>query len=143
MNRFLLLPIMCVFVLWSCSHVSQASTTFLRPQCIPEFETCFFRDCCEGFTCTTNTKHDHLTANKRTSVCLSDRSIALDAKPYEEKLAMMRHFFEDLVPPASRKSTDQIRSLVAGHKNTFPRLVARLEKRYKVSLLEANYNEEL
>lgn len=138
MNRSLFLPFLCGLILSICSQQASA----LQTNCVAEFETCYFHDCCEGFICTTNTKQDHLTANKKSSVCLSDRSIKLDEKSYDEKLGMIRHFYEDLVPPESRKSTDQVKQMIAGHHEAFAKLVSRLEKRYKMTIMDLNYDLE-
>ena len=127
-----------------------ASSTAMgkHPKCAKEFEDCYFRDCCGAedgeLTCVQGGSGMVLYINKN-STCFSDRSLALATKSNTEKRDMLLKFYEELVAPEHRKSTDQVNKMFEKHQNEFPQLVTRLEHRYKISFIgvEENYGSEL
>lgn len=127
--------------------VAQAAVSAVK--CSREFEPCYFRDCCgTDLTCMTkgssgsNEDGNILPVANRNSTSYSARSLELDAKSHDEKLEMVQRFYEELVAPRDRKSTEQIERMVNKHVESFPRLVSRLEMRYKISFLNIMNNNE-
>ena len=139
MLRVLVVPFLLACVgLWWGPHVANAAVA-TKPKCSREFESCYFRDCCDGdygddLTCVQGGTGMVLYINKN-STCYSDRSLALATKSNTEKFNMLLKFYEELVPPEHRKSTDQIQKMFDKHQNAFPQLVKRMEHRYKMSFI--------
>ncbi|CAB9511081.1 expressed unknown protein [Seminavis robusta] len=117
-------------------------------ECQPEYSSCYFQNCCDNLVCFTdgNQNNYHASASAKfkrsrirsNSTCYSERSLDLHTKTDEEKLDLMRRFYEELVPYHSRKSTEQIERMVDHHRSSFPKLVARLEKRYKITFFSSS-----
>jgi hypothetical protein len=123
--------------------------------CQPEFQSCYFRNCCNDLVCFTPTttttttpmmsdhnplEHTNMTS---TSTCYSERSVDLMQTSYDEKLQLLQDFYQDLVPLSSTKSMEQIQRMMTAHHHDFARLVSRLENRYQISfstLLDKNKN---
>lgn len=114
--------------------------------CQPEFQSCYFRNCCNDLVCFTPTSRsiqrplDHDKHNM-TTTCYSERSVALTTTSYDEKLQLLHDFYQDLVPLSSSKSGEQILRMLEKHEHDFAHLVSRLENRYQISfstLLDKN-----
>ena len=106
--------------------------------CLPEFDKCVMnRDCCgEDIECVAG-KWEVTTD----STCLSTRSKILEQLSRDEKLRLLKDFYDNQVPPAKRKSTDQVVKLYEKNARSFAKLVARLEKKYDLSMVEKLYNQ--
>lgn len=146
----ILLQLLVFCGIWLGSKVNANASAAIgkKPNCAKEFEDCYFRDCCGGndseLKCVQGGSGMVLYINKN-STCFSDRSLALATKSNTEKRDMLLKFYEELVAPEHRKSTDQVQKMFDKHQNAFPQLVTRLEHRYKMSFIgvEENYGSEL
>jgi len=100
--------------------------------CLAEFETCVMnRDCCNDLDCVAGD-----WAVTTDSTCLSTRSQALNDLSRTEKIQILKEFYDHKVPPKKRKTTVEVVKLYEKNARTFPKLVAKLEKKYDISMTE-------
>lgn len=106
-------------------------------QCSEEFDTCVMnRDCCEGLKCVTGD-----WAVTSDSTCLSERSETLNALSSEEKIQLVQQFYQKEIHE-SPKTQEEAEALARKYSRNFANLVARLERKYDVTLTEKG-NDEL
>lgn len=113
--------------------------------CVPEFGKCVMnRDCCNF-----NKGDDPSTlecvagdwAVTTDSTCLSARSKILEQLTKAEKIHLLKEFYDNKVPPTSRKSTAEVVKLYEKFARSFAKLVVRLETKYELNMVDNIYNQ--
>ena len=109
--------------------------------CVPEFGQCVMnRDCCNF-----DSKNDAIAslecvagdwAVTTDSTCLSNRSKHLEQMSRDEKIRLLKDFYDNKVPPKHRKSTSEVVKLYEKFSRSFPKLVVRLETKYQLSMVD-------
>ena len=113
--------------------------------CVPEFDKCVMnRDCCNF-----NKGDDPSTLECVTgdwavttdSTCLSARSKLLEQLSKDEKIQLLKDFYDNKVPSMSRKSTSEVVKLYEKFARSFAKLVVRLETKYELTMVDNFYNQ--
>ena len=111
---------------------SRVPTVILaQDECNAEFEKCVMnRDCCPKLSCVAGD-----WAVTTDSHCLSERSAELNALSKDDKLAMLKDFYDNKAPPQNRRSTAEVFALYEKNSRMFAKLVMKIEKKYEVKLV--------
>jgi hypothetical protein len=112
--------------------VSTTTTTLLihaeesQNNCSPEFDKCVMnRDCCEGLSCVAGD-----WAVTTDSHCLSERSAAFNALTKDQKLKLLKVFYDHQALPSKRKSTPEVYKLYQKYSRMFAELIVKMEQKY-------------
>lgn len=108
--------------------------------CVHEFGQCVMnRDCC-NFNKDDASSLECVAGDWAVTTdftCLSSRSKILEQLSRDEKINVLKDFYDNKVyPPWSRKPTSEVVKLYEKFSKSFANLVLRLEKKYKVSLVD-------